>query len=209
MGRQKQPAERRDGNLIRTFICIEIPESIKDRIDRLQKSLRQIDAQVSWTKPSNIHLTLKFLGGVAPARIERVAKAVEHAASGVGPFEIEVSGAGCFPSARSPRVLWIGLPNPPDQLKQLYTNIEDELAAQGFAREKRRFSPHLTIGRIRNPKNSASIAEALMGEGFAPERFNATEVVVMRSQLNPTGSIYSPQATIKLASGQRASRLTQ
>ncbi len=198
MKRSREKPERREPNLIRTFICIEIPESIKDRIDRLQKTLRQIDAQVSWTKPSNIHLTLKFLGGVASTRIERVAKAVERAASGIHHFEIEASGAGCFPSPRSPRVLWIGLPHAPEQLKQLYVNIEDELAREGFAREKRKFSPHLTIGRIRNPKNSASIAEALMGEGFAPERFKATEVIVMRSQLNPAGSIYTPQAIIKL-----------
>src|SRR3989442_1860194 len=209
MGRLKQPAERRGGNLIRTFISIEIPESIKDRIDCLQKTLRQIDAQVSWTKPSNIHLTLKFLGGGAPTQIERVATAVERAASGIHHFDIEVSGAGCFPSPRSPRVLWIGLPHAPEQLKQLYANIEDELAGEGFAREKRKSSPHLTIGRIRNPKNSSSIAEALMAEGFASERFNATEVIVMRSKLKPTASIYTPQATIKLASGQRAPLLTQ
>jgi 2'-5' RNA ligase len=209
MGRKIQSPERRDTNLIRTFVCIEIPQSIKERIDALQRTLRRTDAQVSWTKPSNIHLTLKFLGGVAPARIERVGKAVERAASGIHHFEIEVSGAGCFPSPRSPRVLWIGSPHAPEQLKQLYANIEDELADEGFAREKRKFSPHLTIGRMRNPKNSASIAEALMAEGFAPERFKATEVIVMRSQLKPTGSIYTPQATIKLASGQRASLLTQ
>jgi 2'-5' RNA ligase len=209
VSRKKEKRERRDVDRIRTFICIEIPESIKDRIDSLQNTLRQIDAQVSWTKPSNIHLTLKFLGGVAPTRIERVAKAVERAASGIHHFEIEVSGAGCFPSPRSPRVLWIGLPHAPEQLRQLYANIEEELAAEGFPREKRNFSPHLTIGRIRNPKSSAAVAEALMGEGFAPERFKATEVIVMRSQLKPTGSIYTPQATIKLASGQRVSLLTQ
>jgi RNA 2',3'-cyclic 3'-phosphodiesterase len=198
MGRQKQSAERRDGTLIRTFICVEIPESIRERIGVLQETLRQTDAQVSWTKPSNIHLTLKFLGGVAPTRIERVAKAVERAASGIHHFEIEVSGAGCFPSVRSPRVLWIGLPNPPEELKKLYANIEDELADEGFPRENRKFSPHLTIGRPRNPKNSAGVAESLMAEGFAPERFTATEVIVMRSQLKPTGSIYTPQAMIKM-----------
>ena len=197
MKRKKEKRGQRDTDLIRTFICIEIPDSIKRRIDCLQKALRQIDAQVSWTKPSNIHLTLKFLGGVSPSRIERVTEAVERAASGIGPFEVEVSGAGCFPSPRNPRVLWIGLPNVPDALKQLFANIEDELAGEGFARENRKFSPHLTIGRPRNSKNSASGAEALIAGGFEPETFEATEVIVMRSQLNPTGSIYTPQATIR------------
>lgn len=199
MDRKKHSTDRPDTNLIRTFICVEIPSSIKERIDSLQKILRQIDAQVSWTKPSNIHLTLKFLGGVEPSRIHRIAKAIERAASSIVPFEIEVSGAGCFPSPRSPRVLWIGLPQASEQLKQLYANIEDELAGEGFARENRKFSPHLTIGRPRDPKNSARVAEALIAAGFAPESFEATEVIVMGSQLNPTGSIYTPQAIIKLA----------
>lgn len=183
---------------VRTFICIEISESIKERIDRLQTTLKEIDAQVSWTKPSNIHLTLKFLGGVEAARIDRVRKAVQRAATGISPFEVEVSGAGCFPSPRNPRVLWVGFSVVPEALKQLYTNIEDQLAREGFPREKRKFSPHLTIGRIRTPHNSALVAGALIATGFTPETFDAAEVIVMRSDLKPTGSIYTRQAVISL-----------
>jgi 2'-5' RNA ligase len=185
--------------VIRTFICIEIPQSIKDRINRLQEILRQIDAQISWTKPSNIHLTLKFLGGIEASRIERVKKALERAASGIGPFEVEVSGSGCFPSARSPRVLWVGFSNVPERLQHLYSNIEDELARGGFEREKRKFSPHLTIGRMRTPHNAARVAEALIASGFESEAFIATEVILMRSDLKPTGSIYTPQAVLGLS----------
>jgi len=192
--RDKQPTD-----VIRTFICIEIPQSIKERINRLQEILRQIDAQISWTKPSNIHLTLKFLGGVEPARIERVKEALERAANGIGPFEVEVSGSGCFPSARNPRVLWVGFSNVPERLQQLYSNIEDELAREGFEREKRKFSPHLTIGRIRTPHNAARVAEALIASGFESEAFKATDVILMRSDLKPTGSIYTPQAVLGLS----------
>jgi len=181
---------------IRTFICIEIPASIRERIDGLQRTLGQIDAQVSWTKPSNIHLTLKFLGDVEGSRIERVGKAVERAATAISPFEVEVSGAGCFPSPRSPRVLWVGLSVVPEPLIQLYASIEVELSREGLPREKRKFSPHLTIGRIRTPHNSALVAEALIATGFTPETFDATEVIVMRSDLKPTGSIYTRQAVI-------------
>src|SRR6266850_5653786 len=168
-------------NVVRTFICIEIPESIKERIDGLQTTLKEIDAQVSWTKPSNIHLTLKFLGGVEAARIDRVRKAVQRAATGISPFEIEVSGAGCFPSPRNPRVLWVGFSVVPEALKELYKNIEDELAREGFPREKRKFSPHLTIGRVRTPHNSAVVAEALIAIDFTPMTLNTAEVIVMRS----------------------------
>lgn len=193
---RKESSEQQRADVVRTFICIEIPESIKERIDGLQRTLGEIDAQVSWTKPSNIHLTLKFLGDVEVSRIERVGDAVERAATGISPFEVEVSGAGCFPSPRSPRVLWVGLSVVPEPLKQLYASIEDELARDGFPREKRKFSPHLTIGRIRTPHNSTLVAEPLIATGFTPETFDATGVIVMRSDLKPTGSIYTRQAVI-------------
>lgn len=196
--KERLSSKRLKTDVIRTFICIEIPGLIAERIDRLQKTLRQIDAQVSWTKPSNIHLTLKFLGSVEVSRIERVGKSVERAAAAISPFEVEVGGTGCFPSPRSPRVLWVGISIVPEDLKQLFARIEDELAREGFAREKRKFSPHLTIGRIRTPDNAALVAEALIATGFTPETFNATEVIVMRSDLKPTGSIYTRQAVVSL-----------
>jgi len=199
MSERHEARDNQPTDVIRTFICIEIPESIKSRISKLQETLRQIEAQVSWTKPSNIHLTLKFLGGVEASRIERVSKALEGAANGISPFEVEVSGAGCFPSPRSPRVLWVGFSNVPEHLQQLYSNIEDEVAQEGFPREKRKFSPHLTIGRIRPPHNAARVADALITAGFEPEAFTATEVILMRSDLKPAGSIYSPQAVIRLS----------
>ncbi|PYT09516.1 MAG: RNA 2',3'-cyclic phosphodiesterase, partial [Acidobacteria bacterium] len=121
-----------------------------------------------------------------------------RAVTGISPFEIEVSGAGCFPSPRNPRVLWVGFSAVPEALKQLYANLEDELAREGFPREKRKFSPHLTIGRIRSPHNSALVAESLIATGFTSETFDATEIIVMRSDLKPTGSIYTRQAVIGL-----------
>ncbi len=184
--------------VVRTFICIEIPEAIKECIGCLQEKLRTIDAQVSWTKPSNMHLTLKFLGDVEASRIDRVSSAVDRASARVSPFEIEVSGAGCFPSRRSPRVLWVGFSNATEALNQLHANIEEELAREGFPRERRKFSPHLTIGRVRTQHNASSLAGTLIAGGFELKRFTATEVIVMRSDLKPTGSIYTPQTVIQL-----------
>ena len=199
MSNKPESRHKKPGAAVRTFICIELPESIKERISKLQDILRQIDAQISWTKTSNIHLTLKFLGNVEVSRIRRVSKALERAADGINSFEVEVGGAGCFPSARNPRVLWVGFSSVPQPLQQLYSNIEDELAREGFDREKRKFSPHLTIGRVRTPHNSARVAEALIAAGFESETFRVTQVIVMRSDLNPTGSVYTPQSVIPLS----------
>jgi 2'-5' RNA ligase len=183
---------------IRTFVCIEIPASVKQRMEDLESELRRVDAQVSWVKPSNVHLTLKFLGGVAKDRIDAVSTAAEHAAQVTGPFGVEIGGTGCFPSARNPRVLWIGLTRLPDELTRLHSSLEQEMASEGFEREAKRFSPHLTIGRLRSPRNSAELAEKLAGTGFEPESFVAREIIVMRSEPKPTGSIYTPLRIITL-----------
>jgi 2'-5' RNA ligase len=185
-------SETESDDLIRTFICLELPDSIKQKMELLENQLRGVDAQVSWVKPSNVHLTLKFLGGVPQHKIDRVSEALKRASRDTAPFEVEVTGAGCFPSPRSPRVLWVGLAGVPDLLANLYDNLEKELAALGFQREKRRFAPHLTIGRLRSPRNGAELAQKLIGIGFESETFVARQVIVMRSQLKPTGSIYTP-----------------
>jgi len=198
MSEANEPSERDSEDTIRTFICIEIPPGVKTHIEDLQHTLRQPDAQISWVKPANIHLTIKFLGDVEVSRIETVRRAVERATASVSAFDIEVGSAGCFPDARNVRVLWVGLSRVPEVLSDLHLRIEDELARDGFPRESKRFSPHLTIGRARNPNRARQTAETLIARGFAPIAFQASEIIVMRSDMHPTGSIYTPQAVIRL-----------
>jgi RNA 2',3'-cyclic 3'-phosphodiesterase len=197
---RKDLQARGSRNSIRTFVCIEVPAPIKDRIGRLQDELRTLGCQVSWVKPSNIHLTLKFLGEISISRLPRVSEAVELAAKSIRSFEISISGTGCFPSSRNPRVLWVGMNPVAEELKHLNGSIEDFLSRSGFDRESKAFSPHLTIGRVRSPQASAQVAERLVSIGFDLEAFFAREVIVMRSDLSPTGSVYTPQAVIQLAS---------
>jgi len=199
-GGSETQTDLRNSSSIRTFVCIDVPASIKDRIAQLQGNLRQHDAKISWVKPANIHLSLKFLGDVAATRIPAVGSAVERAAHLVRPLEIEVGGAGCFPSAKSPRVFWVGLTAVPDRLARLHALIEQELATEGFPPDTRKFSPHLTIGRVRLPQNAGLVAGELMSTGFSPASFQATEVIVMRSELNPSGSIYSALYKLSLGS---------
>jgi len=188
--------ESRD--LVRIFVCIEIPGEIRNRIEALQNRLRQTGAEVSWTKTANIHLTLKFLGNVAVSRLNTVCTAVEEAVQGESVFPIQVSETGCFPSARNPRVLWIGVNSPARALQVLQTSVEASLARLGFARETRPFQPHLTVGRVKSQRNVGRLVAALVEEGFESVTFQADEVIVMRSDLRPTGALYTPQATIRL-----------
>ena len=97
-------------------------------------------------------------------------------------------------------MLWIGLREVPDGLKRLYQALEEEMADCGFPREGRRFAPHLTIGRFRSQQNARQLSERLLSAGFEPEGFQAREIIVMRSDLKPTGSIYTPLATLPFIS---------
>ncbi len=187
-----------ESKAIRTFICIEIPESIRSKAEALQQKLKGVDAQVSWVKPSNIHLTLKFLGAVQQSRMKRVCEAAGRAARGTGPIRITIASAGCFPSSSNPRALWIGLKEAPDDLRLLHEAIENEMAGCGFARESRKFAAHLTIGRVRSKRNGRPLAELLVSTGFEPESFEARQIIVMRSEPKPTGSVYTPLAVVPL-----------
>ena len=193
---------------IRTFVCIEIPEAIQQRIGELQTQLRSVEAKVSWVKPSNIHLTLKFLGSISPLQLAAVCEAVERITSSRRPFEVEVIGTGCFPSSRNPRVLWAGI-TASSELNDLHGAVDSELARFGFQRETRKFSPHLTIGRLRSPSGSHSLSDAVANSSLRSIKFNATQVVVMRSDLHPSGSLYTAQAILPLARADHQSSTTR
>jgi 2'-5' RNA ligase len=182
---------------VRTFIAVEIAEEVRKRIAEFQEKLRQEPGRVSWSKPENIHLTLKFLGDVEETEIPKIVEAVERAVEGIAPFEVAVESSGGFPSLRRPRVLWIGCNDEDGRLKELAERVEQELAGLGYPRERRRFSPHLTIGRPKSPfieKISQRMEQTEFVGGTMPVR----EVVVMKSQLHPKGAIYTPLARVAL-----------
>ncbi len=183
---------------IRAFICIEVPGFIHARLEELQRTLAQANADVSWVRTSNIHLTLKFLGAVAQDRLGNASRAVERASQKVRAFEIQVGGTGAFPSFKHPRILWVGLQPISSQLMQLQKSIQDELVLEGFPLEGRSFSPHLTMARLRSNRNSRALMEVLTAKGFEAVTFSANEVIVMRSDLKSQGAVYTRLAVIKL-----------
>ena len=185
-------------NAIRTFICIELPEGIRGRIEVLQDRLKRVNADVTWVQPGKIHFTLKFLGDVPLLKITSVCSAVENAVHAEQVFPVEVGGTGCFPSAQNPKVLWVGITCPSGKLKQLQTHIENGLEAIGFAKERRLFSPHLTLGRVRSRLNAKKLVDELNEAGFEKLSFEVTKIVVMRSDLKATGAVYTPLAAIPL-----------
>lgn len=183
---------------MRTFIAVELPEEIKKKIGEIQAPLKRTNAFVSWVKPGNIHVTLKFLGEVPEERIEEVFEATEKAVEGAERFTMSLKGMGGFPNLKRPRVIWIGTGSGEEALSLLAKRIEEEMEKIGFPREKRGFSPHFTIGRVKSPKNIEQLAARVESSDFQTEEIEVAEVVVMKSQLTPSGAIYTPQKTIRL-----------
>lgn len=182
---------------VRTFIAIEISDALRQKIAGVQEKLKKEKERVSWTKPGNIHVTLKFLGDVEENEINAIVEAVERAVGSFNSFILSVKNIGAFPNLRRPRVFWVGIENPPVQLTQIFEKIEDELNQIGFPKETRKFSPHLTIGRVRSPISDGFI-EKFKKETFEGGKVRVEEIVVMKSDLKPTGAVYTPLKKVKL-----------
>jgi 2'-5' RNA ligase len=186
--------------IIRTFIAIEIPEEIKARMVDIQADLRKSGAQVGWVRPEGVHLTLKFLGDMEAGRIDELGKAIESAVSDIKPFALEAKGIGVFPTARAPRVVWLGLVGDLDTLAALYERVEAAAEGLGFRREDRPFKPHLTLGRVKSPGGRDALMRLVSGHEKAElGSFTADAVSVMKSELKPAGAVYTEIRRIPLA----------
>ena len=175
-------------NSLRTFIAIELPPDVRARVAQHIACLRHElpDARASWSREDNLHLTLKFLGNVSVADIQKVSNAVASAAKSAPSFELTFSDCGTFPPHGRPGVLWIGTQT--SGLQALHAAIDKELAEAGFPRESRPFRPHLTIARLRHPQGARRLAELHKSLGFPVIAFDVSEVVVFRSELLKDGS---------------------
>jgi 2'-5' RNA ligase len=183
---------------IRTFVAVPIPGSVRERIGAFTAPLRRLDADIKWVQSESLHFTLKFLGDVDPGRIGEIGDAAGAVVSGFPAFVLALGGTGCFPNPKRPSVLWIGAMDGAAALAGLAGSVEAALEALGFEREKRPFSAHLTIGRVRSPRGVARTLEAMAGSGFAAGPFRVDTVHVMRSDLQRTGAVHTPLQTLKL-----------
>lgn len=181
---------------LRLFIAIELPGSVLSALNQVQHSLQRETAlaRLRWVRPEGIHLTLKFLGETPEERRADIEAAITRAAAGIPPFELHLGNIGRFGSKNSPRVVWIDVAGETEALTRLQSQIEREVSPLGFPSETRAFSPHLTLARV-PPERARDVAAPLddaMSRVAVPEAsFQATEVSLMRSQLQRGGAVYT------------------
>jgi 2'-5' RNA ligase len=185
--------------LIRSFLAIELPKPILRKIEEVQGDLRLTHADVRWVSPEKIHLTLKFFGNIEESRIDSIFKSIEEPVQNTLRFSVKVQGIGAFPHLKNPRVIWMGLVNGREVLTSLQKQIETQLEKIGFQPEDRPFQPHLTLGRMKSSRGKEELVGRM--EKHKEEEFGDFQVgrlVLFKSDLRPTGPIYTPLRELKL-----------
>ncbi len=188
---------------VRAFIAIELPDGLKAELSELEAGLKLGNqTPVKWVDPYSIHLTLKFLGSIAVDRVGDITRAMEDASRGTAPLHLEVDELGVFPNLRRVQVVWVGLKGDVDRLGHLQQRIESGLVPLGFAPESRRFTPHLTLARLRNQASSGErqrFGGLIASTGFrAIHSIEVDAVSLMKSQLTRDGAIYSRISSVAL-----------
>ncbi len=191
--------------ILRTFIAVELDESLRLAIDRVQAKFKRGApwGSVKWVAPESIHLTLKFLGDTPRARVPEVEAALRAACTGHVEFSITVEGRGCFPNFRRPRVVWMAVRDAQQALARLQADVEKHVAPLGWPTEERGFSPHLTLGRVaKGADRDAEEAVGQMVERSVVEQIGVqrvTAVNLIQSDLRPAGAVYTRLLSIPLS----------
>ncbi|MFZ1043534.1 MAG: RNA 2',3'-cyclic phosphodiesterase [Anaerolineales bacterium] len=183
-------------SLLRAFVAVEIPSSlqrtIQESISGLWKTLG--NDLVRWVPAQNVHLTLKFLGNVSSSNLDLIKQMMTTEVAQHPCFEMQVEGIGSFPNSRRPRVIWVGL-HAPAALESLQHGIESASARLGYTSEEKSFSPHLTVGRVKQNLSAAEIQR--IGAALEETKIGPLGLVhvdaahLFKSDLQPNGSVYT------------------
>jgi len=188
---------------MRTFIAVDFPLEYLQKINEIAnyfKSQTPEDA-VKWVNPENMHLTVKFLGDLPLENLDEAKRIMDGSVGDWKPFEISVSGLGMYPNAKKPRVIWLGV-HPEKPLVHIHQRLDQNLAALNIQREQRKYSPHLTLGRVRRMTDRDSVSQ--IGKTlsqFKVDSLGTIEVIqinLYQSDLTPKGPIYTKLHTTLL-----------
>ncbi len=177
--------------MVRTFLAIDLPDRLKADIAKAVARWKGFKAGVRWVDPARMHLTLKFFGDLEESSIKVVSSVCREVAASCQPVSMRLLSPGAFPSPRRPRVLWIGIGSRPSPaLFTLHDKVEAALAIHGFPREEKRFSPHITMGRVKTGRNIARLMDDFMRHEPPGEGFMVESMVLYSSTLAPGGPVY-------------------
>ncbi len=173
---------------LRVFVAIELKDAAKKSLISLQESLKKATCDVRWVDPGLTHITLKFLGDVMEKDVPGIISVLQEEAGRIEPFAITIRGIGVFPDWRNPKVLWAGIREGEKSVSLAAKSVQSILSKIGFVEDKKRFVPHITIGRIRSYKNTSSLRKAILAEDDFLAETSAESMTLFRSVLSPEGA---------------------
>ena len=183
---------------IRTFIGIFPPPHIQSAIADILSPLKPNTPAVRWERQEKFHITMKFLGDVSAGQIGPLETSLFEAGKSIQQFDILLARIGCFPPSHSPKIVWVGSGEDTIvPLTECFTIVERKCVSAGFKKEERPFHPHITVGRVKG-KVSENLIKKIENTTFEPLQFLCTELLIMKSDLSPSGSAYSQLSSIPL-----------
>ncbi len=176
---------------MRLFVALSIAEEIKDSLENAVDKLREARAPVRWVKHDGLHLTLKFLGETTEDKLNDLTESLKAVSGKVYPFDIVVEGMGAFPHPSRPRVVWVSVEEQTGTLSRLHRLVEEAVVSLGWAKEKRKFSPHVTLGRVKGNINLGKLEKEIgtMSDTLWGKQ-SVDNLVIYRSFLGPGGARY-------------------
>jgi 2'-5' RNA ligase len=206
MASRRAPERTPRSDVIRCFVAVDLSPEVRAAIAAVTTELREAGGDVRWVEAGNLHVTLKFLGHLPQPEVASVRAALADAARRLPPFTVRAAGLGMFPSAARARVVWAGLDAP--ELCRLADAVDGALAAVGFRREPRAFTPHVTIGRVRSARGWSELLQRMAAHDdteFGVSRVD--EIVLYRSDLGSQGARYTAIDRLPLdGTGERTDR---
>ncbi|WP_027718953.1 RNA 2',3'-cyclic phosphodiesterase [Desulfovirgula thermocuniculi] len=191
---------------MRLFWAVNLPPEVKEAISALQESLKGSGADAKWVERENLHLTVQFLGEVEEERLGALVEAGGAALQGWRAFTVSLEGLGAFPDFRRPRVLWLGVREGVEALREIHRALSSAMAALGLGGEERAYVPHLTLARFRSARGLEAFTGKVKGLLSSPPAFGpltVTSVDLMESRLTPRGPLYTLKAKIHLESASK------
>ncbi len=183
---------------MRTFIAIPLPTGVRDKLEPILAEFRSLSSAVRWTKTENLHLTLKFVGGISPAPMEELTLRLHETLAHTPRFRLRLDGYGAFPNLRRPRVFWSAVRGAVRELQVAQGRVELACIQARVPGELKPFVPHLTLGRVRDKRNLHPVLEYIRIAPCPKEDFDVDQINIYTSELTPQGPIHSLTKAIRL-----------
>jgi 2''-5'' RNA ligase len=176
--------------LVRAFMAVDVDSRLSSKIQEVQRELKKTDAPLKMVEPENLHFTFKFFGDISSSQAEKINQITLEKLEKFQSFPLHIKGTGVFPHMGYMRVIWLGVEDP-QSFSSIQKELDQEFAKMGFKKE-RSYIPHLTIARVKGPKNKELLAETINKfQEIEIGEMTVEKLVLKKSELTPVGPIYT------------------